>query len=142
MVRARLTGSVQETGIRSARHSVDATTTVCTRSNERPVCTEEQGVPGSLLAPTDSETVHATAARTIRPTTESNELPCASRLREQSHDSRGRSYVGPAIFIAATRTKHGDLPSDNAASRPYEHAHFQGQHKQSVTDSTPTFLVY
>jgi hypothetical protein len=32
----------------------------------------------------------------------SSELPCASRLREHSHESHNRSYVGPAVFIGSS----------------------------------------
>jgi hypothetical protein len=109
----------------SARHSVDSTATASTRSKVR------------LLAPADSESAHATAASTIRQATESSELPSASRLRERSHDPPGRSYIGPAIFIPATRPDHGGFPSSNKA-RPrtrYENAPFQDQHEHSVCNT-------
>jgi hypothetical protein len=53
------------------------------------------------------------AASTIRPTTESSELLVSA---DSTHDSRGRSYVRSAIFIAAMRPEHSGLPSDNAAA--------------------------
>jgi hypothetical protein len=43
------------------RHSVDSVATACTRSKGRPVCTEEQRIVGSLLAPPDSESTRYTS---------------------------------------------------------------------------------
>jgi hypothetical protein len=113
----------------------------------RPVCKEEKGVPGCSIAPADSKSIHATASCTIRPTTESSELPSASRLRECSHDSRGRSYVEPAIFIAATRQEHSGLPSGNAAADSLQECSFPGPTETSLWEHhcsgpTRTFCVW
>jgi hypothetical protein len=98
----------------------------CARKNKSP------GKP--TRAPADSENVHATAACTIRPTTESCESPSVGRLRERLPDSRDRNYVRSAIFVLATQPEHGCLPSDNAAAHPLRERPFSGP--------TQTFRVW
>jgi hypothetical protein len=88
--RTRLTGSVLEMGIRSARHSVDSTAIACTRIKGRPVWMEEQEVPGSLLAPADSESPCPTLAAGAMPGQRSSLLP------------HGRSMV---VFPVTTRPR-------------------------------------
>jgi hypothetical protein len=99
---------------------VDSTTTGCKRSK------------GRLLVPAGSESVHATATGMIRPTTERSEFPSASRLLERSHDLRGRSYIEPAIFIAAMRPEHSGLPSGNVAVLPLQERPFSGPTETSL----------
>jgi hypothetical protein len=131
----------------AARNSVDSTTTACMRSKERPVFMEEQGVPGSLLAPANSESIHTMAAHTIWPTIESSESLNASRLGERLPDSRGRSYFRSAIFIAASP---GNLHCGHVAGIRRSSQRQRGRtlitlqdgpQKHSVSDSTVVFHV-
>jgi hypothetical protein len=89
------------------------------RSKWRQACVEERGVTASLLEPADSESVHATTACTIRPTTESSHLRSASRFWERSHYFHGRSYIRSAVFIAASA----------AHPHRYKNVTFQDQQK-------------
>jgi hypothetical protein len=108
---------VREGDIRCARHSLTLPSIYWTqpqqlvRGARKTSLRGEQGIPGSLLAPADSDSVHATAARTIRPTTESSVFPSARTTFVED--------VISASFIAATWPEHGDLPNDRGPRTRY-----------------------
>jgi hypothetical protein len=83
---------------------------------------EEQRVPGSLLAPADSESVNTTGAKSGQ----------RSSLRPV-----------PAIFTEITWPEHGGLPRDNSAvhSLRYETTLLRGLQKHYVCDPTVSWCI-
>jgi hypothetical protein len=110
---ARLINRVWEMGIRSARHLVDSTATARMRSKGRPVCTEEQEIPGSLLAPT-------LRAFTHRPPTRSGRPPKAASLR------------GLNLEACVNRLSHSICPMSNFIKLRHKYYLFITGNKSSM----------